>query len=327
MTVLVTGANGHLGGALVRELLSRGQSVRALVHHGNDALEGLDIERVPGSMTDEASLRAAVAGCDVVYHLAAVISITGRDEPVLTTVNVEGAGRMAQVCLESNVRRLVHFSSIHALSQYPEDRAITEDNEPAKGAGFLPYDRSKAAGEAQVHARIKQGLDAVIVNPVGCIGPHDYRPSRMGQVLLDLYHRRLPALVDGGYTWVDTRDVALGAIAAAEKGRTGERYILASHYGSVSDIGKWAEAATGKKSPGSVTPIWMAKIGVPFSMTWAAITRTEPKFTFASLHALASNKAISNQKAKEELGFDPRPVPETIADTYAWFRERGVLPK
>lgn len=326
MKVLVTGASGHLGGALVRALLERGDEVRALVYCSGETLDGLELERVDGSIHDEPSLQRAIEGCEVVYHLAGHISISGRDEPELTRLNVEGADRVARLCLEQGVRRLVHFSSVHALSQYPQDKPIDETNAPALGAGFLPYDRSKATGEQRVQAHIARGLDAVIVNPGGCIGPYDHAPSRMGQVLLDLYHGRLPSLVKGGYTWVDTRDVAQGAIAAAERGRTGERYLLTGEFGSVKDIAECAHQATGRKMPRMVTPIWMAKLGVPFAVATAAITRTEPKFTFASLHALASNPQISSAKARQELGFDPRPLSQTIADTYDWFRQQGVIP-
>lgn len=325
MTVLVTGANGHLGAALVRELLSQGTRVRALIHTANDALKGLEVDEVAGSMTDEASLRSAVMGCTTVYHLASVISISGRNEPVLDSVNVVGAGLLAQVCREAGVARMVHFSSIHALSEHPRVDPIDESNAPAKGRGFLPYDRSKASGEAAVLAQVALGLDAVIVNPVGCMGPYDYAPSRMGLVLLDLYHRRLPSLVNGGYTWVDSRDVAKGAIAAAARGKTGERYILGNTWASIQQIGAWAEESTGKRAPRFVSPIWLAKVGVPFSMLWAALIRTEPKFTFASLHALSSNPKVSSEKARRELGFTTRPLKETVADCYDWFRAEGVI--
>ncbi len=324
MTVLVTGANGHIGCNLVRTLVDRGRPVRALIHGNNDALEGLDIQRVDGDVSDLESVRAATRDVDVVFHLAAVISISGRNEPVLQTVNVGGPKNIAQACLENGVRRLVHFSSTHALNEFPREKPIDETNEPA-GEDDLPYDRSKAAGEREILAAVERGLDAVIVNPCGVIGPHDYAPSRMGQVLHDLYNKRLPGLVDGGYTWVDVRDVVDGALAAEARGRKGERYILASEWRSTVEIGQYAEAATGVKAPRFVTPMWLARASAPFAVGWARMTGTEAKFTGAALHALRSNPRISNQKAKDELGFDPRPVQQTVADTYAWFKEAGRL--
>jgi dihydroflavonol-4-reductase len=327
VTVFVTGSTGHIGANLVRALLAEGRQVRALIHNRREALEGLDIERVTGSTTDFEGVKKAMAGCDTVYHLAAIISISGRDEPVLTEVNIKGTGNVARAALENGVKRMVHFSSTHALSEFPDDAPIDENRPLAEGTDFLPYDRSKGGGEREIAKVVAQGLDAVTVNPCGVLGPFDFEPSRMGRVLLDLHNKRLPALIDGGYTWVDARDVVAGAMAAEAKGRSGERYILCNRWASVKEIGELAERATGVKSPRMQTPMWLAKCAAPFSQGWARITGTEAKFTLASLHALGSNPAISNQKAKDELGFSPRPLEETIAESYAWFKESGRIPK
>lgn len=326
MTVLVTGASGHIGANLTRMLLARGERVRALVHESTEAIDGLDVERVEGDVADPDSLRRAMEGVELTYHLAAVISISGREEPALQNINVGGPRNVAQACLDCGVKRLVHFSSTHALSEHPRSAPITEENAPADKPSDLPYDRSKAMGEAQILAAVERGLDAVIVNPCGVIGPIDYRPSHMGQVLLDLYHKKLPGLVRGGYHWVDVRDVCDGAIAAAERGRTGERYILTSAWESMSSVASFAESATGVKAPGFVSPMWMARMSAPIAAGWSRMMGRDPKFTSASLHALASNPRMSADKARKELGFSPRSVADSIRDSYAWFEETGRLP-
>jgi dihydroflavonol-4-reductase len=197
MTVLVTGASGHLGINLTRALLAEGRRVRALVHNHSEGLDELDVEQVHGSTTDLDSLLKAMKGVEVVYHLAGIISVSGKDEPVLTEVNVKGTANVARACLETGVRRMVHTSSTHALEEQPWDTPVDEGRPLCDHPRHLPYDNSKGRGEKALQEAVEEGLDAVTVNPCGVLGPWDYAPSRMGQVLLDLAHRKMPALVNG----------------------------------------------------------------------------------------------------------------------------------
>ncbi|MBN1963574.1 MAG: SDR family NAD(P)-dependent oxidoreductase, partial [Anaerolineae bacterium] len=217
MTVVVTGASGFVGGNLARALVAEGCHVRVPIHSEDERrwLDGLDVEIVPGDVRDPDSLRRAFAGAEIVYHLAGVITLLLTEWPRVKAVNVEGTRHVVQVCLENKVRRLVHFSSFHALVQRPLDRPLTEDARRTTAWFYPPYDRSKSWGERAVRDGIAAGLDAVIVNPTGVIGPHDYRPSYFGSVLRDLAQSRLPFLVGGGCDWVDVRDVVAGAQAAA----------------------------------------------------------------------------------------------------------------
>src|SRR5262245_3655090 len=246
--VVITGASGHIGANLVRALVERGIRPRVLVHDDRRALEGLDVETIAGDVLDPASLAAAFDAADIVYHLAARISIVGSDELQTRAVNVEGTRNVVKVCLRARGGRLVHFSSIHALSTQPVDEPVDETR-PLTGHAPAPhYDRSKADGEREVLAGVARGLDAVILNPTGVIGPHDYGPSHMGEVFLDLFHRRLPGLVVGGFDWVDARDVVAGALAAADRGRCGERYLLSGHRATIHELALLVEELTGRRA-------------------------------------------------------------------------------
>jgi dihydroflavonol-4-reductase len=296
-----------------------------VVHHDDRALAGLDVERVSGDLMSVESLTAAFSGCGLVFHLAAKISIDPREDDLLGTINVKGPENVAAACLAARVERLVHFSSIHALSSQPPEREIDETREPTRPDYPVAYDRSKAAGEAAIRAAVARGLDAVIVNPTGVIGPFDYRPSPMGEVFLDLYHRRLPGIVEGGFNWVDVRDVVSSAIAAAERGRTGERYLLSGHWMSVRELAALASEITGVGAPRLVSPMWLARASAPLATAVARMVGKRPLFTSASLHALRNHRLINHAKATRELGHQPRPLRDTITDIYAWFRETGQL--
>jgi dihydroflavonol-4-reductase len=318
--VVVTGAAGHLGANLVRRLLADGHRVRALVRADTRGIDGLPVDRVAGELLDPASLARAFAGADVVYHLAALISITGAQRGRVEAANVQGVRNVVDACLGAGVRRLVHFSSIHAFTPFPLAEALDERRGPALERGAAAYDRSKALGEREVLAGVARGLDAVIVNPTAVLGPHDYKPSRMGRVLLDLSRGRLPALVGGSFDWVDARDVCGGAVAAAERGRTGERYLLSGTCCPVADLARLVAEITGVPPPRLVLPQWLVLPATPLVALAARLAGTEPLFTRESLAALAAcNPRISHAKAAAALGYAPRPLRATLEDTLHWF--------
>jgi dihydroflavonol-4-reductase len=324
-TVVVTGAAGHIGGNLVRGLVARGVRPRVLIRRSRAALDGLDVEEASGDVRDAAALERAFAGADVVYHLAGLISLDDRDAATMRAINVEGVRNVVAACLRQGVRRLVHFSSIHALSTEPHNWPVDETRPLVTDEPVPPYDRSKSDGEREVLTGLSRGLDAVIVNPTGVIGPTDYGPSHMGQLLLDLYHGRMPALVAGGFNWVDVRDVADGAIAAAQRGRTGERYLLAGARATLVEIAALVAGERGRRPPRFVSPMWLARAGAPFAVAWARLSGTRPLFNAASLHALRNHHDVRHDKAARELGFKPRPVRDSIVDAIASFRARGLV--
>jgi dihydroflavonol-4-reductase len=325
MTVVVTGACGHIGANLVRALIDNGRPVRSLVHVHNRGLYRLDTELVQGDVLDPESLYRAFEGAEVVYHLAGCISLSMGDWPQLEAVNVVGTRNVVEACLRSGVKRLVHFSSIHALQSEPFSVPVDETRPLSESPDFPPYDRSKALSEREVRRGIEKGLDAVILNPTAIIGPHDYEPSYLGRALLDIARGKLPALVTGGYDWVDVRDVVQGAISAEEKGTGGERYLLSGHWVSLVDIAEMVSEITGTSPTRLTLPLWLARLGVPVVAGLSKITGKTPLYTSFSLRALKSNRHVNHQKASDELGYEPRPFRESLTDTLRWFQENGQL--
>jgi dihydroflavonol-4-reductase len=322
---VVTGASGHIGANLIRELLSRGRKVRALHHVNRRTIEGLDVEIVPGDVCDPSSLREAFKGADVVYHLAARISLSSNDYPVLEPINVTGVRNVVQACFDCGVRRLVHFSSIHAFIQESIGKPIDESCPLVEPRNCPPYDRSKAAGEKIVYGAIERGLDAVIISPTAVIGPHDCEPSFLGEALLNMARGKLPALVGGGFDWVDVRDVVQGALAAEEKAPTGTKYLLSGHFASMCELAAMVEETMGTPAPKLVMPRWLAFVGAPFMAGFAKMTGNRPLYTSASVRALRTGQDVSHDKAARELGYSPRPLRETIVDTFEWFHQSGYL--
>ena len=232
---------------------------------------------------------------------------------------------MVEACLRCGVRRLVHFSTIHTMAQESTGIPVSESNSLVESRRYPPYDRSKAAAEKEVRQGIEKGLDAIIISPTGMIGPYDYRPSHFGEALLRMANGKLPALVAGGFDWVDARDVVQGAMRAEERAPAGAKYILSGHWLSVRDLAALVETITGAPAPGFVCPMWLARVGAPFITAFDRLAGKRPLYTSVSLQALRDNREISHQKAIEELGYHPRPFEETLIDTLRWFEESGRL--
>ncbi len=327
MKTVVTGASGHIGVNLVRALLSKGKEVRAFSHTSNLGLEDLPIEFFKGDIRDIDSLVQAFQGADIVYHLAGHISLLMGDWEHCSSINIDGTRNVIEACLRTGIQRLVHFSTIHSLSSKPNEKPIDESNEFTESAKSPPYDRSKAAGEKLVRQAVRSGLNAIIINPTGVIGPYDYRPSHQGQALILMASGKLPALLEGGFDWVDVRDVAEYAIKAQEIAPAGSNYLLSGHWLSVEELAQTVAEIMGIKAPTLVCPMGIAEFCAPIVTVTSQLIRTRPIFTRASLNALKSNRNISHSKATRELGYNPRPVRETIADTIRWFKDNGYLDK
>ena len=326
MDVVVTGASGHLGANLVRVLVARGDRVRVLRRRSTAGFDGVPVEVAQGDVRDLPSLRAAFAGAERVYHLAGRISLVGDPDGEVEAINVGGAANAARAALDVGVGRLVHVSSIHAFVQAPRDRPLDERRDPANGAGHPAYDRSKAAGEREVRAMVDRGLDAVIVNPTAVIGPYDLSGSPMGEVFERLRTGRMPALVRGGFDWVDSRDVAAGIIAAGERGRSGEGYILSGRWASVHDLARLACEVAGVRPPRLTVPLWLARVGLPLVALAGRARGRTPIYSRESLLALESNRHVCRDKAQSELGYAPRPLRDTVEAIFAELAARARTP-
>lgn len=325
MTIVVTGACGHIGANLVRALIDSGRPVRALVHVHHWGIDGLDTELVRGDVCDPESLYRAFRDAEIVYHLAGCISLSMKDWPKLEAINAVGTRNVVDACLKTGVKRLVHFSSIHAVQEEPFSIPVDESRPLKESTDFPPYDRSKALGEIEVRRGIEKGLDAVILNPTAVVGPHDYEPSYLGRAILDMARHKLPALVTGGYDWVDVRDVVSGAITAEKVGVCGERYILSGHWLSLGDIADMVADITGTPPPRLTVPLWLARLGVPVVSAVSKLQGNPPLYTRFSLRAVESNRNMRHEKATRELGYHPRPFRETLTDTLQWFIDNNRL--
>lgn len=324
MLALVTGGGGRLGNVLVRRLLETGHRVRVLEPAGPpESLRGLDIDFVTGSVLSGSDVSTAVEGADIVYHLAAKIDLRPKKDPMMFPINVDGTRAVVDAC-RSRGLRLVHTSSHHAVAREPLEEPLTEER-PLALDEKCDYHRSKAIGETIVLDGCARGLDATIVNPGSMIGPYDYEPSMIGAALIDMYYGRVPVLLDLLSDYVDVRDVADGMIAAAKKGRVGERYFLTGDVVPIMEMVSLYGELTGAKVPTRALPLWVGWALLPFALAGGAITKKEPFITADMLRASVSNAVVSHDKARRELGYRIRPLRESLTDAVAWYRERGWL--
>lgn len=274
---------------------------------------------------DPSSLKALVENADIIFHLAAVISIRGKKDKEILSHNVEGTRNILNAAAEASVKRFIHFSSIHALIQEPHDQ-ILDETRPLAINDWMVYSRSKALAEREVLNFCESGLDGVILNPTAVLGPYDYQPSLLGRALILLAQGRLPFMVPGGYDWVDVRDVVHAAYSSIKKARKGERYILSGYWRDLKELSYIVSKYIDCKPPRISCPHWLAKIGLPFINTYCSLIRKEPLYTYDSLNTIRTgHRSISHQKAFHELDFSPRPLEDTIKDTLEWFRENGYL--
>jgi dihydroflavonol-4-reductase len=325
MRIAVTGASGHIGSNLIRMLIDRGHQVRVLFYKDNRGFRDLPLEHIRGSLENTESLRELVSGTDVVFHLAAQISIEGKNDRTLLEKNIEGTRNLVQIIRDTGDMRLIHFSSIHAVEHEPLDLPLDE-NRPLAFEDPIFYTRSKAYSEQVVQDAVAEGLDAVILNPTAVIGPFDHKPSLLGQAIIRFYCGKLPAMIPGGYDWVDVRDIARASITAIEKGRKGQRYILSGHWETIEKLGSIVEANGGHKLPALKVPFWLAKAGVPVFRLLASVLNRVPLYTSESLHIIQTgNPVIDNSLARKELNFQPRPFEETVKDSVDWFRKNNYM--
>ncbi len=326
---VVTGATGHLGNVLVRELVARGVPVKVLVRKTSELLplDGVAVERVEGEVGDRASLERAFAGADVVFHVAGLVSITAGREARLQRVNVEGTAHVVEACVAAKVRRLVYTSSVHALPEPPRGGTLEESAgfDPARACGA--YGRSKAAASRLVQGAAREGrLDATLVLPTGVLGPFDFRLSEAGQLVCLAGRGRIPIVIAGGYDWVDVRDVALGTLLAAERGRAGEAYLLNAGYLTATALCGVVAKTAGVSPPRLALPLWLARVLAYGGLAWELVTGRRALLTPYAVHTISKDFTISSQKAREELGFTTRPLERTLAETWAWFRDDAKSP-
>ena len=327
---LITGAAGHLGSTLCAQLHARGARIRALALPGEDVgfLRRMGAEVCFGDVTRPETLGSFFdlpEGTEAeVIHCAGIVDIASSVNPAVEAVNVEGTRNVMRLCLEKRVKKVVYVCSVHALPDLAKGRVKREVaayvTEPLDGA----YARSKARAAALVLDMVKEGLPAVIVLPSGIIGPYCGAGNHLVQMVKDYCRGKLPAVVRGGYDFVDVRDVADGILAAAERGRVGESYLLTGNYHTLREMTDMLHAITGKRRIGCV-PMFLARLAAPIAERHAKRTRRKPLFTPYALRVVRENGRFSHDKAARELGYAPRELYETLEDTVEWLRENGEI--
>ncbi|MCB0599587.1 MAG: NAD-dependent epimerase/dehydratase family protein, partial [Saprospiraceae bacterium] len=314
----------RIGNVLVRQLLEAGHQVRVLERRKRTSLAGLPVQRIEGNINDPKSIDTLLQGCEVVYHLAAFVSISGGHHGMVEKVNVEGTRQLVSGAINHGLRRIIYFGSIHAFQTGDPELEIDE-NQPLAIDSSVAYNRSKA--QALQFILNVRGPEIIALCPTAVIGPGDFEPSYTGQMLLMMHQGKLPLLVQGGYNWVDVRDIVQAALLALDQGQPGTAYLVSGHYASLTDLAKMVQAITGVNVTQTLAPDWLVHLGLPFVRLYATVTKSDPLYTREALLALKEgSRHISLLKVRKAFEYHPRPLEETIRDSYRWFKEHRYLP-
>jgi dihydroflavonol-4-reductase len=317
---LVTGATGFLGWHVARLLIERGYSVRALVRPGSHVAE-LPVEIASGDLRDRESLERAVAGCGLVYHVAADYRLWAKNPHELYDSNVEGTRHLLAASQKAGVERIVYTSTVGCIG-VPHD-GIGDETIPVSLDDMAgDYKRSKFLAEQVALEFARGGLPVVIVNPTAPIGDHDVKPTPTGKIVLDFLNGDMPAFIDTGLNVVDVRDTAAGHLLACERGRPGERYILGSENLTLAQILQKLAAITGRKAPTMKLPYAVAYAAGVCSTAWAGVTGRPPRVPLAGVRMARKKMWVTHEKARRELGFEPGPAEAALRRAVEWFDRR-----
>ncbi len=335
MNCFVTGASGFIGANLVHELLARGHRVKVLLRGSSDTrgLAGADCERVRGDVNDLDSLKAGLRGCDWCFHVAASYHLWLRDYRPMYAANVDGTRNVILAAAAAGCSRIVYTSTVGCIGLPPKKDGVmvpTDETAPVAEAQMSNhYKLSKWRAEQVALALARTGLPVVIVNPSAPVGPRDVKPTPTGQVIVDFLNRNMPAYLDTGLNWVHVRDVAVGHILAAEKGRVGERYILGHAEGNWTMREAFAvlENLTGVPAPKMQVPYAVALGAAYVSEAISCFTHRPPKAPLAGVRMARYKMFFNPAKAIRELGLPQTPPRQALADAVAWFRENGFAKK
>ena len=326
MLAFVTGATGFVGSHVARALAEQGAELRLLVRSNSNLknVEDIKADLVTGDLRDPASLEKGIAGCDVVFHVAADYRLWVRDPEEMYRANVEGTRAILEAALRNKVRRVVYTSSVATMG-FTSDGEPADENSPVSLDKMIgPYKRSKFQAEQVALEAAHAGQDVVIVNPSTPVGERDIKPTPTGRIVVDFLKRKFPAYVDTGLNLVDVKECALGHVAALEKGRKGERYILGGENLTLKQILDKLAAITGLPSPTIRVPYLLAlATGVVDEVVTGRIRGREPRATIDAVRMGRKKMFVSSAKAERELGWKGGPVDDALRRAADWFRANG----
>jgi dihydroflavonol-4-reductase len=327
MASLVTGATGFIGSHVVRKLVQKGEKVRVLLRKTSKTIniEGLDVERVYGDVMEKDSIKAALEGCDTIYHTAGFVSFRKSDYKKMEDINVKGTINVLSAALEAGVQKAVFTSSVAAVGPDPDRGIANEQTEFTLEGEGIQYLNTKYHAEKEALKIFEKGLPLVVVNPSVVVGPGDIYLSSTGFILW-FCKKKFPGYMDGTMNMVDVEDVANGHLLAAEKGRIGERYILGNRNVTLKELFQLLEEVTGIPGP---------RFKIPYFIAYTSAFAVErilglsfPNFSSMDVDSVKLSKYFwycDSSKAIKELGYSQSPIEETIKKTVSWFRENGYL--
>lgn len=327
----LTGATGFLGRAVLNKLLESRAGIYAFIKKGDPLASGLpkNVKQIFGDILDIASVEKFLRKADeksCVIHCSGIVSVASFPGKSIYDVNVGGTKNIIRACKKRKVGKLIYVSSVHAMVEKSKgvERDATEDVfAPKRGKG--DYAKSKAMATRAVLRASRQGLNVSVVLPSGIIGPGDCAKGNITSMLLSFLSGKLSIAVQGGYDFVDVRDVATGILSCAEHGRCGSCYILSGHYATIQDILEIVSRLTNLRRKVYYIPIPLAKIIAPFCELDSLRKKRKPFFTLLAVSVLHSNASFSRKSAAQELGYAPRPLTETIEDTIIWLEQKGNI--
>ena len=323
MLVFLTGATGFVGSHVARALAAQGADLRLLVRSSSDLrnIQELQAERVVGDLRDAASLKKAIAGCEVVFHVAADYRLWVRDPEQMYRSNVEGTKAILEAARENKVRRVVYTSSVATMG-FPSNGHLANEDSPVSLANMIgPYKRSKFMAEEIAIGAGRSGMDVVVVNPTTPVGERDIKPTPTGRIVVDFLKKKFPAYVDTGLNLVDVAECARGHVAALEKGKSGQRYILGGENLTLKQILDKLAAITGLPSPRMKVPYVVAlATGVVDQVFTGYIRRREPRATIDAVRMGRKKMFVSSRKAERDLGWKTVPVDDALRRAVEWFQ-------
>ena len=326
MKVFVTGATGFLGSHVARVLSEQGASVRLLVRPTSNLknLQGLNADTATGDLRDAASLARAMTGCETVFHVAADYRLWVRDPNEMYRSNIEGTRALLEAARKNTVRRVVYTSSVATIGFRTDGQPADEDSPVSLADMIGHYKRSKFLAEQVAMEAGRSGMEVVTVNPTTPIGEQDIKPTPTGRIVVDFLKRKFPAYVETGLNLVDVKQCALGHVAALEKGRTGERYILGGEDLTLKQILDKLGQITGLPSPKIKLPYLFAfAAGVVDEAVTGMILRREPRATVDAVRMGKKKMFASSAKAQRELEWKIVPVDSALERAVEWFRANG----